>query len=190
MIRRNRRWRSKIRSWNSSSTVAHAQHVAVGDHVVHVAVRVAGAERMGRRHRPAPVQHLLPVRGVGTRRGLDQQAGVAGLTVRPRRRSSAASSRAAARRTRRACRTPRRAGPRTGRGSCRRTRSRGSASPRRRPPGAAASPTRRRAGRRRGSGPRRRHGSGRSTGRRRPDGSPGRWSKGIRSSLETQDMIR
>ncbi len=74
---------------------------------------------------------------VARRRGLDQQPGVPGLAVgagrdppllRPRRRREELA---------RASRRPCRAGPRTGRGGCRRSRSRGCAAPRRRPPAAA-----------------------------------------------------
>ena len=53
----------------------------LGQQLRAVAVRVAIAERMPHRQGDAPVQHLLPVGNVAARGGLDEQAGVPGLSV-------------------------------------------------------------------------------------------------------------
>ena len=59
-----------------------AGHRGLGQHLVAVAMRVTGAQRVAEGSLAAPVQHLLPVGHVGGGGGLDQQPGVAGLAVR------------------------------------------------------------------------------------------------------------
>ena len=61
--------------------LGRARQVIVGQRGIAVTVGEAAAEWMADRYRSAPVEHLLPVRNVGDRCGLDQQARVAGLPV-------------------------------------------------------------------------------------------------------------
>ena len=148
MTRRNRR--SRRRSVvQVGEHLGDAGHVVLGEDGVVVAVRelVRSGWPSGT---GAPVEHLLPVRLVAGRRGLDQQAGVAGLAVGARRdqRCLVSAGRAKnSRASRRRCR----AGPRAGRGSCRRSRWRGCAHPVDHRSPLVGGPARRPAGRRRGS---------------------------------------
>ena len=112
-------------------------HGGLRQHLVGIRLRELALQRMAGLDRRRPVEHLLPVGLVARRGGLDQQPGVAGLAVGAGRDELAAWSRRGVRRTRGASRRRCRAGRRTGRGWCTRTRSPGSAGRRRRPPAAA-----------------------------------------------------
>ena len=57
--------------------VGDPRHRRLGEHLVHVAVRVLAPQRVPGRRLVAPVEHLLPVGHLGGRGGLDEEARVA-----------------------------------------------------------------------------------------------------------------